>query len=137
MQRWIPILLLIIPILTSAQPGTISEHLKIDQFGYPLTAEKICVINDPQIGFDQALSYTPGGTLQLRNSSNHALVFSGPATAWHNGDTYDQSGDKIWWFDFSSVNTPGSYYVYDPVNNKSSFTFNISNNVYDDVLKQA
>lgn len=35
-----------------AQLGTISQHLKIDQFGYPTDAEKICVINNPTAGFD-------------------------------------------------------------------------------------
>jgi hypothetical protein len=68
---------------------------------------------------------------------NNALVFSGPATTWHAGATYTQSGDKLWWFDFSSVTTTGSYYIYDPTNNKRSFFFDIRPDVYSDVMKQA
>lgn len=122
-----------------AQPGTITQHLKIDQFGYPTEAEKIGVINNPVNGFDfgQGDFYTPGATLTLYNASNNTEVFSGPTTSWHGGATYDQSGDLLWWFDFSSVTTPGSYYIYDPTNNKRSFTFEIRDEVYTNVLEQS
>src|SRR5688572_28810967 len=118
MSRWILYSLLLCTHTVIAQPGTITEHLKIDQFGYPPYAEKICVINNPQAGFDYVLGdfYTPGATLQLRNASNNALVFSGPSVSWNNGATYDQSGDKAWWFDFSSITAEGTYYIYDPTN---------------------
>ena len=122
-----------------SQPGTITEHLKVDQFGYPADVEKICVVNNPTSGFDFSAGdfYTPGGTLQVRKSSDNSLVFSGPATAWHSGASYDQSGDIAWWFNFSSVTTPGTYYVYDPTTNKRSFTFDIRDDIYTNVLKQA
>jgi endoglucanase len=122
-----------------AQPGTITEHLKIDQFGYPPDVQKICVVNNPTAGFDYVAGdfYTPGATLQLMRASDNSIVLSGPATSWHGGASYDQSGDQIWWFDFSSITTPGTYYVYDPVNNKRSFTFDIREDVYTEVLKQS
>ena len=122
-----------------SQPGTVTEHLKIDQFGYPPDVKKICVINNPQVGFDYDAGdfYTPGNTLQLRKVSDNSLVFSGGITSWHAGETYDQSGDKAWWFDFSSVTTPGTYYVYDITNNKRSFHFDIKADVYTTVLKHA
>jgi endoglucanase len=122
-----------------AQPGTITEHLKIDQFGYPADVQKTCVINNPQSGFDFDAGdfYTPGNSIQLRKAADHTLVYTAAITSWHSGDTYDQSGDKAWWFDFSSVTTPGSYYVYDPTNNKRSFTFDIRDDAYTSVLKQA
>ena len=122
-----------------AQPGALTEHLKVDQFGYLPDMQKICVINNPQAGFDFNAGdfYTPGATLQLCNATTNAVVFSGPATTWHSGATYDQSGDKAWWFDFSSITTTGSYYVYDPTNNKHSFYFDIKPDVYSDVMKHA
>jgi hypothetical protein len=125
--------------LLYAQPGTLTEHLKVDQFGYLPDMQKICVINNPQMGFDFIAGdfYTPGATLQVRNVSNNAIVFSGPATTWHNGATYSQSGDKIWWFDFSTLTATGNYYIYDPTNNKHSFNFNIGPDVYSEVMKHA
>ena len=122
-----------------AQPGTITEHLKIDQFGYPPEVSKTCVVNNPVTGFDADAGdfYTPGATLKIYRATDHVEVLSGPATAWHAGATYDQSGDKLWWFDFSALTTPGSYYVYDPANNKRSFTFEIREDVYTGVLRQS
>lgn len=125
--------------LAMSQPGTVSQHLKVDQFGYPTDVSKVCVINNPVSGFDfnQGDFYTPGATLQVRKWSDHTIVFSGPSVSWHAGATYDQSGDKIWWFDFSTVTTPGTYYVYDPTNSKRSYVFDIKDDVYTPVLKQA
>ncbi len=122
-----------------AQPGDVSEHLKVDQFGYPPDAEKVCVINNPQAGFDfdQGDIYIPGDTLEVIDASADTAVFSGPAGSWHNGATFDQSGDRLWWFDFSAVTTPGTYYVYDPSNDAHSFAFDIRQDVYLDVLRQA
>ncbi len=131
--------MLFLYFLTYSQPGTVSEHLKIDQFGYPENAQKICVVNDPQEGFDYDAGdfYTPGGTFHLIKAVDHTVVMSGPVTSWHNGATYDQSGDKLWWFDFTAYATPGTYYVYDPTNDKRSFSFVISDSAYVQVLKQA
>src|SRR6188768_3182009 len=83
-----------------AQPGTITEHLKIDQFGYPTDVEKICVINNPTDGFDFIAGdfYTPGSTMKLCKASDNTVVFTGPVTSWHSGNSYTQSGDVVWWF---------------------------------------
>lgn len=133
------IVLILLFLYASSQPGTVTEHLKIDQFGYPLQAQKTCIINNPQSGFDYAAGdfYTPGNTMQLVRSSDHVVVMSGNISSWHNGATYDQSGDNLWWFDFTSYSTPGSYYIYDPTNNKRSFTFSINDHVYVEPLKHA
>jgi hypothetical protein len=136
-MRWCTLLFLFNITFSNAQPGALTEHFKIDQFGYPTYAQKICVINDPVTGFDASQAYTPGTTLHIRNANTNALVFSGPSSSWHSGATYDQSGDKLWWFDFSTLTAAGSYYVYDPTNNKHSFYFDIRDDVYDEVLKQS
>ena len=125
--------------ILKAQPGTITEHLKIDQFGYPPDLQKICVINNPTAGFDFVAGdfYTPGNTLHVRKVSDNSLVFSGSITSWNSGNSYGQSGDIVWWFDFSSVTAPGNYYIYDPANNKKSFNFEIKADVYNTALKLA
>lgn len=132
------ILTLIIFFITSnVGQAQISEHIHVDQFGYTLDADKVAVISNPQTGFNSDLSYTPGNTLELRNLLNDQVVFSGSADAWDNGNTHTQSGDQGWWFDFSTVNTEGTYYVYDPTNDASSPPFQINDNPYIDVAKAA
>lgn len=65
------------------------------------------------------------------------MVFTGAPQLWNEGKTHAQSGDQGWWFDFSAVTDPGSYYVYDLRNQVGSARFDISTNMYDEVLEQA
>lgn len=118
-----------------AIPPAITEFIKTDQFGYTTTAQKIAVISDPQVGYNSALSFNPGSTYQIRNWFTDAIVFSDAVSAWNSGAVQGQSGDKVWWFDFSSVTSAGSYYVFDPTNNLGSYRFEINDCVYNDVLK--
>jgi endoglucanase len=125
--------------LTAAPPQT-TYHIKVDQFGYLTLSRKVAVIADPQVGFNSAESFIPGtgaNQYQVRRWDDDAIVFTGTLQAWNGGATHTQSGDKGWWFDFSSVTTPGSYYVFDVVNNVGSFRFEIGDNVYEEVLKHA
>jgi subtilisin family serine protease len=109
--------------------------IKVDQFGYATNAHKIAVLSDPQTGYNATDSYTPSSTIALKNSLTHAVVFSAPPVSWNGGATHSQSGDKVWWFDFSSFTTSGKYYVAD--GSLRSEDFNISDSVYNDVLRTA
>ncbi len=117
--------------------STISPFIHIDQFGYQTEVNKWAVLSDPMEGYNAYLSYTPSNTLEVRNAENDAVVFTGTPTVWNNGATHGQSGDRGWWFDFSSVTTPGTYYVFDAENNQRSAEFEIRDDVYAEVLKQA
>ena len=121
----------------AAPPGAFTLRIAVDQFGYRPDMPKVAVISDPQQGFNAAESYTPGSTLEVRTWSNNAVVFSGSSVAWSNGATHAQSGDRVWWFDFSPVTRWGEYYIYDPANDTRSDRFRIDSAVYEDVLKQA
>jgi endoglucanase len=118
----------------SGQP---SPFIHVDQFGYHLTTEKVAILSDPQVGYNAALNYNPPATLELRDATTDLVVLSSAITQWNSGSTHDRSGDRGWWFDFSSVTSPGSYYVHDPVNSESSSVFEISDYPYGDVLKAA
>lgn len=120
-----------------AGPNATSEFLKVDQFGYLPDAKKICVISNPQVGFNAGQSFSPGATYELRNWADDAVVFSAALSAWNGGATHDQSGDQVWWFDFSGVVASGEYYVYDPSNDVGSYQFSISPTVYSNLLKTA
>ena len=73
----------------------------------------------------------------MRRWDNDAIVYSGTVSAWNGGQTHTQSGDRGWYFDFTSVSAAGSYYVFDVSNNVGSYRFEINDNVYEEVLKQA
>ncbi len=129
-------IILIFVILSSllAQSG---QFIIVDQFGYPPDAKKIAVIKNPQIGFDANDSYIPGAVYQMIEVSSEESIYTGTPTAWQDGQTDESSGDQIWHFDFSDVNTPGSYYILDQETGYRSFEFDISETVYNNVLKQA
>lgn len=123
---------LALPVLAQ----TVDNHIKIDQFGYLPLSQKIAVISNPQSGFNAGAAFTPGNIYHVRKVSDNSSVFSGSPVAWNGGATHLQSGDKAWWFDFSGVTAQGTYYIYDPTNNVKSYNFEISDCVYEEVLKQ-
>ncbi len=109
----------------------------VDQFGYLPDAQKIAVIRDPQTGYDADKSFTPSTNLSLVNIATGETVLTAAAVAWNSGATDTSSGDKVWWFDFSSITTPGTYAVVDKTQNLRSPGFKIASDVYKPVLKQA
>lgn len=116
--------------------GTVSEQIIVDQFGWRADApKKVAIFADPINGQNSAVSYTPGANFQLRRVSDAAMMFTGPTVSWKSGTTDTISGDKVWYGDFSSVTTPGEYYIYDPTNNLRSFAFKLDSNVFNDILK--
>lgn len=121
----------------SAPKEPLSKFIVVDQFGYRPDAEKIAVVRDPQTGFDAADSFTPGKTYALVDAASGKQVLSAAVSAWSGGTTDASSGDKAWWFDFSKVTQPGTYYVLDVDNAVRSDTFDISDTVYREVLKRA
>lgn len=123
-----------------AKPKNTTTFIKIDQLGYRVNAQKVAVISDPQIGFNSGESFQPStaqNQYEVRNWETDEVVFSGTITPWKNGQTDQLSGDKAWWFDFSSVKTPGNYYIYDSGKKVGSYNFYIGNEVYNDLLKAA
>jgi hypothetical protein len=135
------ILLIFTPVFASAAfagpLGVETDRIAIDQFGYLPGMKKVAVVSDPQVGFNQTESYTPGGKFEIRGWDDNRLIFTASPTSWNNGAVHDQSGDKVWWFDFSTVSCEGQYYIYDPANDRRSYAFKIGRDVYKDVLKTA
>ena len=115
---------------------SISKFIIVDQFGYLPDAPKIAVIKDPITGYDADESYTPGNSYAVVNEAG-TQVFTGSPQIWSGGSEDASSGDKAWWFDFTSVQTPGTYYILDITKNKRSYSFKIGIAVYNEILKQA
>ena len=114
-----------------------SSFIHIDQFGYLPSATKVAVLSDPVNGYNAADSYTPSAMIELRDATNDAVVYTAAPSVWNSGNTQTTSGDRGWWFDFSSITATGSYYVHDPGNNESSAEFEINADVYNELLKVA
>ncbi len=120
-----------------AAPSTTDKRIKIDQFGYVPAANKVAVISSPIVGFNAGNTLAPASTYEVRSWEDDSVVFSDAITAWNGGALHEQSGDEVWWFDFSSVTTPGNYYIYDPVNDIGSYQFSIAEDVYLPVMHAA
>ncbi|MDR2963893.1 MAG: glycoside hydrolase family 9 protein [Bacteroidales bacterium] len=118
----------------SAQP---SPFICIDQFGYLPQSQKIAVLRNPVIGFDSTQHYAPAKKYSVVNAKTGKPVFTAAPVQWNNGAVAQSAGDKAWHFDFSAVKNEGTYYVFDAEKNVKSYDFEISPNVYKNVLKQA
>jgi len=136
-RKFIFAMLVLFSFVTLSKAQSISKYIVIDQFGYLPSSRKIAVIRDPQTGFDASESFTPGTSYALVKSTSSEHVFTGNITTWNGGATDPSSGDKAWWFDFSSVTEPGKYYVLDVSKNVRSYEFEISSAIYNEVLKHA
>ena len=109
----------------------------VDQFGYRTSATKVAIIRDPQTGYDSGVSFTPGSQYTVVDKASGKTVKQGAPTAWNGGATDTASGDKVWWFDFSDVTTPGTYTVNDVDKKVRSVEFDIDDNIYRSALKHA
>ena len=118
-------------------PLTLEKYIMIDQFGYLPNDTKVAVIVDPQVGFNAMDQFEPGSTYEIRTWDDDETVFSGSPHPWNDGAVQKNSGDRGWWFDFSSVTRSGTFYVYDVERRVASYTFRIASDVYRDVLKEA
>lgn len=118
----------------------LSEFIVVDQFGYLPGSEKVAVLRDPVTEMGQVASakdYTPSATYRVMNAETDTSELEGAATAWNAGAEHEQSGDKAWWFDFSSLSKPGVYYILDVDNGVRSALFRIAEDVYREPMKQA
>lgn len=135
MKRFLSLILSIIPCCLFAQNE--SKYIVVDQFGYLPDMQKIAIIRCPEVGFDSAETFTPSDIYEVVNAETKEVAYSSSIAAWNNGAVAQSSGDKAWRFDFSNVKETGTYYVYDKANNVKSYTFEIGDNVYKNVLRQA
>jgi len=115
----------------------LNEQILVDQFGWRTQARKVALFANPKAGQNKAERYAPGKVFELRRADTNATVYRGELTAWQGGQTDTSSGDQVWSADFSSVNKPGEYYLYDPKNQQRSHRFVIADNPYGAVLSAA
>ncbi len=122
--------------------NTKKNYVRVDQFGYMENATKMAIIAKAVNGFNAGtgIDLNVNVNVQLRKNSDNAIVYQARATVWNGGGTDELSGDRGWYFDFSSYTTPGTYYIRVTETNGNtvdSNRFKIDDNVYDDVLRVA
>jgi len=115
----------------------LSPYIVVDQFGYRPGAEKLAVIRSPVTGFDVGAPFTPGGSYAVVDAQTGEVVLEAVPVPWGGGVEDPSSGDMAWWFDFTSVDVPGDYFVLDVDRQVRSDVFRIADDVYRDVLAQA
>ncbi|WP_179318112.1 glycoside hydrolase family 9 protein [Winogradskyella helgolandensis] len=128
-------ILFCIPFLISSQ--TQSKYIVVDQFGYRPTSEKIAILRDPISGFDASESFAPSYAYAIVDATTNTQVYLGHTVPYNSGMEDPSSGDRVWWFDFSAFETPGTYYILDINQNLKSYDFVIAEDIYNDILKHA
>jgi endoglucanase len=129
------LLLLFTVQLIAQAPGAEDARLHVDQFGYLPAAQKIAVIASPQLGYNAPANLIPDTKYRVKRCYDHLTVFEANISPWNDGAIHPQSGDKAWWFDFSSLSTNGNYYLYDSLNNLRSYPFTISDCAYEEPIR--
>lgn len=119
------------------QTVPLQRYIAVDQFGYRPRMTKVAVLVNPERGWNAADDYAPEGTLEVRRWSDGSVAFSGRVTPWNGGQVDASSGDRGSWFNFTRLEEPGLYYVFDPKNQVRSHPFEIDAEVYSKVLKTA
>jgi endoglucanase len=135
--RCMIVILQLLSMYSICTAQTVSKYIVVDQFGYLTNSKKFAVIRDPQTGFDASESFSPGSSFSVVDATTGAALFSANPLQWKDNTTDESSGDKAWWFDFSSVTKPGNYYILDVTNNVRSYEFEIGDDVYKEILKHA
>jgi endoglucanase len=119
-----------------AMASNAGKFLMVDQFGYLTNARKVAVLRTPKVGYDASGQGFWPQQLSVVNSATGATVHSWWPTEWNSRATDPDSGDQVWYFDFSNVTAPGTYEIVDSGGQRSA-RFEIGDNVYRDALIQA
>jgi hypothetical protein len=109
----------------------IAGSVKASQVGYTPTSTKIGYAGN-YLGDLGALNITPA-TCEVINSLNGLSV--GTFSMSYRGTDLQMFGENIYTCDFSSVETPGTYFLYVPGVGRT-YDFRIADDVYNDVAKK-
>lgn len=133
---WVTVLsVLALSGFAADEPRT--AQITIDQFGWQPRAKKVAILADPVKGQNAGRHYVPGDRFEIRRQADGAPAYRGALRAWNGGKVSDLAGDRVWYADFTRLTTPGKYYLFDPANHVRSFEFQISQDVYKPVLRDA
>lgn len=131
-------------LLAEPVPGLAGEagvakgaNVVVDQFGYLPGMAKVAVIRTPALGFDHKRAWAPPTAFEVVDADSGEVVLAGEAVPWGGGKMDRSSGDRAWRFDFSALGTPGRYFVRAAEGTARSYVFEVGEDVYREVLRQA
>ena len=125
---------LVLILAYSLNAAPISELIVVDQLGYRPASDKWFMIAVPVTGQNAGQGRPPASEVQIRRTSDLAVVQSISLQRWSNGAVHSSSGDRVWQGEFSNLRIPGTYHVFDPANNVQSFDFDIREDAYNSIL---
>ncbi|HEY4785078.1 MAG TPA: glycoside hydrolase family 9 protein, partial [Bacteroidales bacterium] len=109
-----------------------SEMVKVNQLGYLPDLPKFAII-----GF-QVRTQTAPTIFTVKESATNAVVYTGTLTKRNTfNPEWQRSGDDVFYGDFSSLKTPGSYYIEVASLSQRSSNFYISSTVYNNAFCSA
>ena len=114
-----------------------SQPIIVDQFGYQIGLSNVAILSDPVEGYNSVVDYTPGPDIGLFSAASDQMLAVYNPVAWGGGSVHAGSGDRGWWLDFSDWNLEGSYYFKDLQEGNESPVFEIEEEVYDHVFREA
>ncbi len=97
--------------------GNYSTVIKINNFGYRINDEKKAIVVQD-----------PGASAQILGSSDDSVITNINSISYYGNDV--DSGDEVWFIDFTGFEKPGEYYLYVPSLNVRSYDFEIKNDIY-------
>ncbi len=115
----------------------LSPQITIDQFGWQSRAVKIAIMADPVKGQNASDSYQPGPALRGSQRTGGRRTFPRRIKPWNNGKVSELAGDRVWYADFTGLEKPGTYHLYDPTRKVRSYPFRIADDVYRPVLRDS
>lgn len=100
----------------------VTTEAKVDNFGYRAGDAKVAVF-----------SADPGSSVEVRRASDDTVVYTVPAdggSITFKGSDGADSGDTIWWVDFSGFATGGTYRLLSAQLGAQSYDFEIRDDIY-------
>lgn len=117
--------------VSTTDTETVYPLIKVNQLGYFPNAEKTATISR----FKELVTFDENTNFNVINATTNEIAYTGKLKLVTDYDYL--SGEKVFKADFSELKATGEYYITIDGLDEKSYTFEISNDVYDDLLAAA
>ena len=117
--------------VSTTDTETVYPAIKVNQLGYFPNAEKTATISR----FKELITFDENTNFNVINANTNEIVYTGKLKLVTDYDYL--SGEKVFKADFSELKNDGEYYITIDGLDEKSYTFEINNDIYDDLLAAA